>query len=84
MKFEEESLHDFSANPVEELLVATDEEESETSSREQPQEKPIGSDSKDEEHVMADPTQLPTWAEKTLQDAGELVDDPTDARSTRS
>eukprot|EP00253_Pinus_taeda_P009322 PITA_09322 len=33
VKFEEESLHDFSTNPVEELLVPTDEEESETSSR---------------------------------------------------
>lgn len=32
VKFEEESLHDFSADPVEELLVATDEEESEVSS----------------------------------------------------
>jgi len=32
VKFEEESLHDFLADPAEELLVATDEEESETSS----------------------------------------------------
>ena len=33
---------------------------------------------------MASPTQLPTWVEKTLQDAGELVGDPTDTRRTRS
>ena len=33
VKFEEESLHDFSVNPAEESLVATDEEEYETSSR---------------------------------------------------
>jgi hypothetical protein len=33
---------------------------------------------------MASPTQLPTWVEKTLQDAGELVDDPVDTRMTRS
>jgi len=33
---------------------------------------------------MATPTQLPTWVEKTLQDAGELVGDPTDARRTIS
>ena len=33
---------------------------------------------------MASPTQLPTWAEKTLQDAGELVGDPADTRRTRS
>ena len=33
---------------------------------------------------MASPTQLPTWAEKTLQDAGELVSDPADTRRTRS
>ena len=33
---------------------------------------------------MAAPTQLPTWAEKTLQDAGELVGDHVDARRTRS
>ena len=32
VKFEEESLHDFSTNPAEEPLVAIDEEESETSS----------------------------------------------------
>lgn len=30
LKFEEESLHDFSADLAEELLVATDEEEPET------------------------------------------------------
>ena len=30
------------------------------------------------------PTHFPTWAEKTLQDAGELVDDPTDTRRTGS
>lgn len=33
---------------------------------------------------MVAPTQLPTWVEKTLQDFGELVGDPTDARRTRS
>jgi hypothetical protein len=33
---------------------------------------------------MASPTQFPTWAEKTLQDAGELVGDPADTRRTRS
>ena len=33
---------------------------------------------------MSSPTQLPTWAEKTLQDAGELVGDPADTRRTRS
>jgi hypothetical protein len=33
---------------------------------------------------MAAPTQFPTWAEKTLQDAGELVDDPMDTRRTTS
>ena len=86
VKFEEESLHDFSADLAEEPLVATDEEDSETSlsTSEQPSEKPLGSDSEDEEQVMAAPTQLPTQAEKTLQDAGELVGDPEDARRTRS
>lgn len=33
---------------------------------------------------MASPTQLPTWAKKTLQDVGELVSDPMEARRTRS
>jgi hypothetical protein len=33
---------------------------------------------------MASLTQLPTWVEKTLQDAGELVGDPADTRRTRS
>jgi hypothetical protein len=33
---------------------------------------------------MASPTHFPTWAEKTLEDAGELVGDPTDTRRTRS
>jgi hypothetical protein len=33
---------------------------------------------------MASPTHFPTWAEKTLQDAGELVDDLADTRRTRS
>eukprot|EP00253_Pinus_taeda_P018830 PITA_18830 len=86
VKFEEESLHDFSADPTEELLVATDEEESKTysSTSKQPSEKPIGSDLDNEEQVMAAPTQLPTWVEKTLQDVGELVSDPADARRTRS
>jgi hypothetical protein len=32
---------------------------------------------------MSYPIQLPTWVEKTLQDAGELVGDPADTR-TRS
>jgi hypothetical protein len=32
VKFEEESLHDFSEDPAEEPLVVTDEEESENSS----------------------------------------------------
>jgi hypothetical protein len=47
VKFEEESLHDFSADLVEEPLVATDEEESGTYSRtsKKPSEKPLGSDS---------------------------------------
>jgi hypothetical protein len=86
VKFEEESLHDFSEDPAEEPLVVTDEEESETSSStsEKPSEKPFGSDIEDEEQVMASPTQFPTWAEKTLQDAGELVGDPADTRRTRS
>jgi hypothetical protein len=86
VKFEEESLHDFSEDPVEEPLVVTDEEESETSSStlENPSEKPFGYDTKDEDQVMASPTQFPTWAEKTLQDAGELVGDPADTRRTRS
>jgi hypothetical protein len=41
VKFEEESLHDFSEDPVEEPLVVTDEEESKTSSStsKQPSEK---------------------------------------------
>ena len=86
VKFDEESLHDFSEDPAEEPLVATDEEESENSSStlDQPSEQPFGSDIEDEEQVMAAPTQLPTWAEKTLQDAGELVGDPADTRRTRS
>jgi hypothetical protein len=33
---------------------------------------------------MDSPTQLPTWADKTLQDAGELVSDPADTRRTTS
>jgi hypothetical protein len=33
---------------------------------------------------MASPNKLPTWAEKTLQDVGELVGHPTDRRRTRS
>jgi hypothetical protein len=33
---------------------------------------------------MATPTQFPTWAEKTLQDAGKLLGDPADTRRTRS
>jgi hypothetical protein len=46
VKFEEESLDDFSEDPVEEPLVVTDEEESKTSSRtsEKPSEQPFGSD----------------------------------------
>jgi hypothetical protein len=86
VNFEEESLHDFSEDPTEELLVVTDEEESETfsSTLEQPSEHHFGSDIEDEEKVMASPTQFPTWAEKTLQYAGELVGDPADIRRTRS
>jgi hypothetical protein len=86
VKFEEESLHDFSEDPAEEPLVVTDEEESENSSStsEKPSEKSFGSDTEDEEPFMAAPTQFPTWAEKTLQDAGELVGDPADTRRTRS
>jgi hypothetical protein len=42
------------------------------------------SDIEDEDHFMAAPTQFPTWAEKTLEDGGELVDDPADTRGTRS
>jgi hypothetical protein len=51
VKFEEESLHDFSEDPAEEPLVVTDEEESETSSStsEQPSEKPFGSNIEDED-----------------------------------
>ena len=46
VKFEEESLHDFSADHAKKPLVATDEEESKNSSRnlEQPSEKSLGSD----------------------------------------
>jgi hypothetical protein len=33
---------------------------------------------------MSSSTQFPTWAEKTLQDAGELVGDLADTRRTRS
>ena len=86
VKFEEESLHDFSEDPVKEPLVVTDEEESETSSStlENPSKKTFKSDTKDEYQVMDAPTQFPTWAEKTLQDAGELVGDPADTRRTRS
>jgi hypothetical protein len=53
VKFEEESLHDFSEDPVEEPLVVTDDEESENSLRtlENPSEKPFGSDTEDEEQV---------------------------------
>jgi hypothetical protein len=45
-KFEEESLHDFSEDPAEELLVFTNEEESETSliTLEKPSENNFGSD----------------------------------------
>jgi hypothetical protein len=51
VKFEEESLHDFSEHPVEEPLVVINDEESETSSStsEQPSEKPFRSDIEDEE-----------------------------------
>jgi hypothetical protein len=51
VKFEEESLHDFSEDPVEEPLVVTDEEESKNSSStsEKPLEHPFGSDIEDEE-----------------------------------
>jgi hypothetical protein len=86
VKFEEESLHDLSEDPIEEPLVVTDEEESKNSSRnlEKPSENPFRSDTNYEEKVMASPTQFPTWAKKTLQDAGELVGDPADTRRTRS
>jgi hypothetical protein len=85
VKFEKESLHDFLEDPAEEPLVVTDEEESETSSSnsEKPSEQTFGSDTEDQEKFMAAPTQLPTWVEKTLQDAGELVGDPANTR-TRS
>jgi hypothetical protein len=33
---------------------------------------------------MVSPSQLKMWAEKTLQDASELVGDPADTRRTRS
>jgi hypothetical protein len=33
---------------------------------------------------MASLTEFPTWAQKTLQDAGELIGDPADTRRTRS
>jgi hypothetical protein len=33
---------------------------------------------------MYSPTHFPTWAEKTLEDAGELVGDPADTRRIRS
>jgi len=33
---------------------------------------------------MAAPDPLPVWAKKTLHDADELVDNPTDPRRTRS
>jgi hypothetical protein len=64
VKFEEESLHDFSEDPAEEPLVVTDEEESKnySSTLEQPLETSFGSDTEDEEQVMASPTQFPTWA----------------------
>jgi hypothetical protein len=86
VKFEEESLYDFSEDPVEEPLVVTDEEESENylSTLEKPSEHTFWSDIEYEEQVMAAPTQFPTWLEKTLQDEGELVGDPADTRRTRS
>ena len=86
VKFEEESLHDFSEDPAKEPLIVTDEEVSKNSLRtsKHPLEHPFRSDTEDEEKFMAAPTQLPTWAEKTLQDAGELVGDPADTRRTRS
>ena len=86
VKFEEESMHYFSTDPAEELIITTDEEESENYSRnlEQPSKNPLRFDLEDEEQVLAAPTQLPTWVEKTLQDVGELVGDPADARRTRS
>jgi hypothetical protein len=33
---------------------------------------------------MASPTKFPTWAQKTLQNVGELIGDPADTRRTRS
>jgi hypothetical protein len=86
VKFEEESLYDFSEDPIEEPLVVTDEEESENtlSALENPLQHPFGYDRDNEDQVMVSPTQLPTWAEKTLQYASELVGDPMDTRRTRS
>jgi hypothetical protein len=51
VKFEEESLHDFSEDPAEEPLVVTNEEESENSLRtsEHPLEYPFRSDIEDED-----------------------------------
>jgi hypothetical protein len=86
VKFEEESLHDFLEDPAKEPLVVTDEEELETSlsTSKNPSEKPLRYYIEDEDQVMSSPTQLPTWAEKTLQYAGELVGDLADTRRTRS
>ena len=49
VKFEEESLHDFSEDPVEEPFVVTNKEESENSSStsEQPSEQHFRSDTED-------------------------------------
>eukprot|EP00253_Pinus_taeda_P029701 PITA_29701 len=50
VKFEEESLHDFSADPAKEPLVTTDEEfETSSSTSEKPSDKPLGLNSEDEE-----------------------------------
>jgi hypothetical protein len=34
--------------------------------------------------AVAEPEQRPKWAQTTLQDAGDLIGDPTDTRRTRS
>jgi hypothetical protein len=35
-------------------------------------------------NALAEPEQRPKWAQTTLQDAGDLVGDPTDTRRTQS
>jgi hypothetical protein len=38
----------------------------------------------DHPNVVAEPKKNPKWAQKTLQDVGDLVGDPSDTRRTRS